>query len=78
MPRRRTACSSATRRKSWPTTRSTPIVVTDSVPPFRLGQGKARDKLVVLSSARLFADAIANIHSGGSIVQLLEVSDPRH
>ena len=29
------------------------IVVTDSVPPFRLGQGKARDKLVVLSSARL-------------------------
>lgn len=48
------------------------IVVTDSVPPFRLGQGKARDKLVVLSSTRLFGDAIANIHSGGSIVQLLE------
>jgi ribose-phosphate pyrophosphokinase len=48
------------------------IVVTDSVPPFRLGQGKARDKLVVVSSTRLFADAIANIHSGGSIVQLLE------
>ncbi len=48
------------------------IVVTDSVPPFRLGQGKARDKLVVLPSARLFADAIASIQSGGSIVQLLE------
>ena len=48
------------------------IVVTDSVPPFRLGQGKARDKLVVLSSAGLFGDAIASIHSGGSIVQLLE------
>lgn len=48
------------------------IVVTDSVPPFRLGQGKVRDKLVVLSSAPLFADAISSIHSGGSIVQLLD------
>jgi ribose-phosphate pyrophosphokinase len=47
------------------------IVVTDSVPPFRVSQGKVRDKLVVLSSAKLFADAISNIHSGGSIVQLL-------
>ncbi|MEO8654775.1 MAG: ribose-phosphate pyrophosphokinase, partial [Ramlibacter sp.] len=46
------------------------IIVTDSVPPFRLGQGKARDKLVVLSSARLVADAISNIHSGGSNVEL--------
>jgi ribose-phosphate pyrophosphokinase len=48
------------------------IVVTDSIPPFRLGQGKARDKLVVLSSAHLFGDAISSIHGGGSIVQLLE------
>jgi ribose-phosphate pyrophosphokinase len=48
------------------------IVVTDSVPPFRLGAGKARDKLVVLSCAPLFADALACIHGGGSIVQLLE------
>ena len=47
------------------------IVVTDSIPPFRLGQGKVRDKLVVLSSARLVADAISNIHSGGSVVELL-------
>lgn len=48
------------------------IVVTDSVPPFRLGRGPARDKLVVLTSARLFGDAISSIHSGASIVQLLE------
>ena len=48
------------------------IVVTDSVPPFRLGQGKARDKLVLLGSAPLFGDAIASIHAGGSIVKLLE------
>jgi ribose-phosphate pyrophosphokinase len=50
----------------------TGIVVTDSVPPFRLGNGKARDKLVVLSSAGLFGDAIQCIHGGGSITQLLE------
>jgi ribose-phosphate pyrophosphokinase len=48
------------------------IVVTDSVPPFRLGQGKARDKLAVLGSAPLFGDAIASIQAGGSIVKLLE------
>ena len=49
------------------------IVVTDSVPPFRLGPGKARDKLALLSSAQLFGDAISSIHAGGSIVKLLEV-----
>jgi ribose-phosphate pyrophosphokinase len=47
------------------------IVVTDSVPPFRLGEGKARDKLTVLSCAPLFAGAIRCIHGGGSIVELL-------
>ena len=49
----------------------TGIVVTDSVPPFRLGDGKARAKLIVLSSTRLFAEAIRRIHEGGSIVELL-------
>ena len=47
------------------------IVVTDTVPPFRLGEGKARAKLTVLSSAPLFAEAIRCIHEGGSIVELL-------
>ncbi len=50
----------------------TGIVVTDSVPPFRLGPGKTRDKLVVLPAADLFAEAIRRIHGGGSITQLLE------
>lgn len=50
----------------------TGIVVTDSVPPFRLGEGKARAKLVVLPSANLFGDAIVRIHNGESITQLLE------
>jgi len=50
----------------------TQIVVTDTVPPFRLPVGKVRDKLVVLDGATLFADAIKRIHSGGSISELLE------
>lgn len=47
------------------------IVVTDTVPPFRLPDGKVRDKLVVLDSAALFARAIECCHTGGSINELL-------
>lgn len=50
----------------------TGLVVTDSVPPLRLGEGTAWRKLVLLSSANLFGDAIQRIHGGGSITQLLE------
>jgi ribose-phosphate pyrophosphokinase len=46
-------------------------VVTDTVPPFRLDPGLVAQKLVVLSVAPLFADAIEAIHGGGSIVELL-------
>jgi ribose-phosphate pyrophosphokinase len=46
-------------------------VVTDTVPPFRLDPGLVAHKLVVLSVAPLFADAIKAIHGGGSIVALL-------
>ncbi|HET6520427.1 MAG TPA: hypothetical protein VFG47_11525, partial [Geminicoccaceae bacterium] len=48
------------------------VVVCDTVPPFRLDPAVARDRLVVLDAARLFAGAIEAIHSGGSIVELLE------
>ena len=47
------------------------IVVTDSVPPFRVTDGGLESKLVTVSTASLFADAIARIHSGGSITALL-------
>jgi ribose-phosphate pyrophosphokinase len=46
-------------------------VVTDTVPPFRLDPGLVEQKVVVLSVAPLFADAIKAIHTGGSIVELL-------
>jgi ribose-phosphate pyrophosphokinase len=47
-------------------------VVTDTVPPFRLDPDLVEQKLVVLSVAPLFADAIKAIHKGGSITALLE------
>jgi ribose-phosphate pyrophosphokinase len=44
-------------------------VVTDTVPPFRLG-AEAREKLRIVSVAPLFAEAIRRIHAGGSLVDL--------
>ena len=48
------------------------IVVTDTIPPFRLDPELARKKLTVVSAAPLFAEAIRRIHGGGSLVELLE------
>jgi len=47
------------------------VVVTDTIPPFRLDPDAARRKLVVLPAAGLFAEAIKRMHSGGSLVELL-------
>lgn len=49
------------------------VVITDTLPPFRLSPELVRDKLVILDAAALFAQAIQRIHSGGSIVELLEI-----
>jgi ribose-phosphate pyrophosphokinase len=46
-------------------------VVTDSLPPARIRPDLRREKLVVLDSAALFAEAVGRIHSGGSLVDLL-------
>jgi ribose-phosphate pyrophosphokinase len=48
------------------------ITITDSVPPSWQHVNPIRDKLTVLDVAGLFADAIERIHTGGSIVDLLE------
>lgn len=48
------------------------IVVTDTVPPFRLAEGALKSKVAVLSSSGMFAEAIRRLHSGGSIAELLE------
>ena len=47
------------------------LVVTDTIPPFRLRSQAVQAKLEVLSVAPLFGEAIERIHSGGSIVDLL-------
>ena len=49
------------------------VLVTDSVPAFRLHSGTTRAKIKVLSAAPLFAEAIKRVHTGGSIVDLLAV-----
>lgn len=48
------------------------VVVTDTIPPFRLQDEAARAKLTVLPAAPLIGDAIAAIHRGGSLTDLLE------
>ncbi len=47
------------------------VVVTDTVPPFRLPAGATRDKLDILPSAPLFAEAIARLHEGRPLTELL-------
>jgi len=49
------------------------IIVTDSVPPFRLSRQLIDKKLAIVSAAPLFAEAIRRIHAGGSLVELLEI-----
>lgn len=48
------------------------LVITDSIPPFRLDPALVRAKVTVLDTAALFAEAIRRIHSGGSLVALSE------
>jgi len=55
------------------------VVITDSVPPFRLDPGLVARKVTVLDAAGLCAEAIRRLHEGGSLVDLLEggVTAPR-
>ena len=48
------------------------IVVTNTIPPFRLEDTSVKEKLKVLNVAPLFAEAIKRLDEGGSISDLLE------
>jgi ribose-phosphate pyrophosphokinase len=48
------------------------IVVTNTIPPFRLDSNLVHRKVTVLDASPLFANAIRRMHSGESIVELLE------
>lgn len=47
------------------------IVVTDTVPAFRLAPGATRDKVDILPAAPLFAEAIARLQAGRPLTDLL-------
>ena len=46
------------------------LVITDSVPPFRLGPGAAWDKIEILPTAPLLAGAIGRLHDGRALADL--------
>jgi len=48
------------------------VIVTNTIPPFRLNPEIAGSKLEILDAAPFFAAAMTRIHTGGSIVALLE------
>jgi ribose-phosphate pyrophosphokinase len=47
------------------------MIITNTIPPIRLSEGIIEDKLQILDSTTLFADAIRCIHLGKSITELL-------
>jgi len=48
------------------------VLVTDTIPPLRLPPALLGNRVAVLDSAPLFAEAIRRLHSGGSLVELLQ------
>ncbi|MGZ8229122.1 MAG: ribose-phosphate diphosphokinase [Burkholderiales bacterium] len=47
------------------------LVVTDTVPPFRLDAELVKTKLTIVTCVPLLAEAVRRMHEGGSIVELL-------
>jgi ribose-phosphate pyrophosphokinase len=52
------------------------IIVTDTIPPLRVTAPALQSRLVLVSAAGLFAEAIRRLHSNGSIVELSGDTDP--
>jgi ribose-phosphate pyrophosphokinase len=48
------------------------ILITDTIPPFRISKELLEKKVEVLPASLIFAEAIRKMHEGGSIVGLLE------
>lgn len=51
------------------------VVITNTIPPFRLPDQIVREKVKILDVAPLFAETVRILHSGGSIVELLNWID---
>lgn len=50
----------------------TQLYITDTVPPFRLAPAFVERRVTIVSVAGLIGEAIARLHRGGSLVELLE------
>ncbi len=48
------------------------VLITDSIPPFRLSPARVGQRVEVLDTAPLVAEAIRRLHGGGSLVELLQ------
>ena len=48
------------------------IIITNTIPPFRLENTRVKEKVIVLNAAPLFAETIKRMHEGGSVTELLE------
>lgn len=48
------------------------LIITNTVSPFRLTASEVKDKLTVLDTTPLFAETIRRLHTGGSLVELME------
>jgi ribose-phosphate pyrophosphokinase len=48
------------------------VLVSDTVPPFRLPPSLLQERVEVITAVPLFAEAIRRLHGGGSITALLE------
>lgn len=48
------------------------VLITDSVPPFRLPPAWIGHRVEVIETAALIAEAIQRLHSGGSLVELMQ------
>ena len=53
------------------------LLVTDTVPPFRLPPATVRERLTILDTAPLFAEAIRRLHADGSLTDLLAAWPPQ-
>lgn len=49
------------------------IVITDTIPPFRIEGTPVHEKIELLETAGLFAEAIRRLHTGGSVADLLAI-----
>lgn len=48
------------------------IIVTNTIPPFRLEHTQVKEKVKILNAAPLFAEAIKRMYEGGSVTELLQ------